>query len=430
MKRTHSWPEPTVPTLAGEGFPVALYDSARGEIAPVAVHDGRASIYVCGITPYDATHLGHAATYVAFDTCIRALRQAGVAVDYAQNITDVDDPLFDRARDTNVDWRELGESQTNLFRSDMAALRVIPPRDYVRVQHAIDDVAQAVAALVEAGFAYSVPTPDSVGGEQDIYLDIIAVQQRTEFAVAQISHYSPVELSEKFVEFGGDPDRAGKRCMYDPLLWRAARADEPSWTTVVGTGRPGWHAECAVIALGTLADADAPSSVTIQAGGRDLKFPHHEMTVAHATALTSKPFATHFAHAGLIAYEGTKMSKSLGNLVLVSKLTAAGADPAAIRLAILAHHYRSDWEWTDAALEAATERLRNWREAALTASTEPCAETEQLVQQMRRAIADDLNTPEVTAIVDRWVQQPVRGSECIDAVDALLGIDLRGTDLR
>lgn len=427
VQHTHSWPEPTVPVLPGAGPTLALYDSASQRVTPVEheTTDGsRAAVrlYVCGITPYDATHLGHAATYVAFDTCIRALLQSGVRVDYAQNITDVDDPLFERAAATGVDWRDLGRAQTDLFRSDMAALRVIPPRDYVAVEDAIQDIGEAVARLRADGFAYTVPTSDADG--EDIYLDLQAVQERTTFRVGSISHYSPQELSERFVEFGGDPERPGKRCVYDPLLWRAARAGEPSWHSAVGTGRPGWHVECAVIALGTLAGTEDGPSITIQGGGRDLRFPHHEMTVAHANALNNRPFATHFAHAGLIAYDGTKMSKSLGNLVLVSKLIGLGTDPAAIRLAILQHHYRSDWEWTDAELTAATARLHRWRMAAADASEFVTADED--VRGMRTAIACDLNTPAVIDIVDAWAAREHRGREVIDAVDALLGIDLRG----
>lgn len=414
--------------LPGAGPALALYDSVRQEVVPVSVEtravDGvqdHVRLYVCGITPYDATHLGHAATYVAFDTCIRALTQSGVEVEYAQNITDVDDPLFERATATGVDWRELGKSQTDLFRSDMAALRVIPPRAYVGVEDAISEIGAAVARLRSVGVAYTVPTPDADG--DDVYLDLHAVQEQTAFRIGAISHYSPQELSEKFVEFGGDPDREGKRCVYDPLLWRAARHDEPSWQTEAGVGRPGWHVECAVIALGTLAGVGDGPSITIQGGGRDLKFPHHEMTVAHACALNNRPFATHFVHAGLIGYDGSKMSKSLGNLVLVSTLTAAGTDPAAIRLAILQHHYRSDWEWTEQELTTATERLQRWRAAA--ASVSESVSSIDDVQRMRSAIACDLDTPAVIDLVDAWAARDRRGCEVVDAVDALLGISLR-----
>lgn len=391
-----------------------LHNSASERLEPVRTVDGVARLYVCGITPYDATHLGHAATYLAFDTLGRALRQSGVEVDYAQNITDVDDPLFERANATNVDWQELAQEQTDLFRSDMAALRVIPPDSYVRVQDVLVETADAVGRLVERDLGYAVPTPDADG--DDIYFDLAAVEASGLYEPGFVSHFAPERLAEAFVEFGGDPDREGKRSTFDPLLWRAARPEEPSWPSPVGRGRPGWHVECAIIATGALGE-----HVSIQAGGRDLRFPHHEMSAAHASGLTGKPFADHYAHAGLIAYEGTKMSKSLGNLVLVSKLVAAGHDPAAIRLAVLSHHYREDWEWFDGELDAAAARLDTWRAAA--ARSEPSPEHAP-VQRLREAIADDLDTPAAIRLVDEWAAQERPSAAMRTAVDALLGIRL------
>ncbi|WP_125107350.1 cysteine--1-D-myo-inosityl 2-amino-2-deoxy-alpha-D-glucopyranoside ligase [Gulosibacter massiliensis] len=409
-----SWPRPAVPQLEGEAAPVRLFDTAADAVLPLeADADGRVRLYVCGITPYDATHLGHAATYLAFDTLIRALSQAGVEVEYAQNVTDVDDPLLERAAKTGVDWEDLAESQTDLFRGDMAALRVIPPNAYVRVKDIVDEIAEAVDRLVADGFGYAVPTNDADG--DDIYFDVAAVQATGRYGLGEMSHFSPDKLASAFVEFGGDPDRPGKRSPFDPLLWRAHREGEPSWDAGVGAGRPGWHVECAVIATSELGP-----QVTVQAGGRDLRFPHHEMTCAHATALTGEPFARHFAHAGLVGYEGTKMSKSLGNLVLVSKLTQAGRDAAAVRLTVLGHHRRSDWEWFEGELCENEARLERWREAAGRA-TSGGAET---VSEMRARIADDLDTAGAIAAVDAWAAEATPGMEVVAAVDALLGIDL------
>ena len=415
-------------------MPVSLYDSAAQDAREVAPAGADVRLYVCGITPYDATHLGHAATYLAFDTLLRALTQAGHTVDYAQNVTDVDDPLFERAAKVGRPWNDIALEQTDLFRSDMRALRVVPPTSYVRVQDVVPDIADAVGALLEAGFGYRVPTEDAEG--EDIYFDVAAAQSRTDYRLAGVSHFSPERLAEAFVEFGGDPDRPGKRNPLDPLLWRAAREGEPSWPTPFGAGRPGWHVECAVIATESLGDL-----VTIQGGGRDLRFPHHEMSAAHAEALTGERFAEFYAHAGLIAYDGTKMSKSLGNLVLVSKLTAAGHDPAAIRLAVLAHHYREDWEWTDADLAAAEARLAFWRSAAERASTADTAERAAgsdapddarskddgvaRIQALREAVANDLDTPAALRLVDEWAGAATPSAAVIDAIDALLGIRLR-----
>lgn len=415
MKRIDSWPRPAVPLLEGEAAPVRLFDTAAEQVLPLeADADGRVRLYVCGITPYDATHLGHAATYLAFDTLIRALSQAGIEVDYAQNVTDVDDPLLERAAKTGVDWEDLAESQTELFRSDMAALRVIPPLAYVRVKDVVEEIAQTVDRLVAAGFGYAVPTSDADG--DDVYFDVAAVQATGRYHLGEMSHFSPDALASAFEEFGGDPDRPGKRSPFDPLLWRAHRAGEPSWDAGVGPGRPGWHVECAVIATEELGP-----KVTVQAGGRDLRFPHHEMTAAHATALTGEPFARHFAHAGLVAYEGTKMSKSLGNLVLVSKLTQAGHPAAAVRLTVLAHHYRSDWEWYDEELTENEARLARWQDAAARATSADGAAT---VARMRERIADDLDTAGVIAAVDEWAAEAEPGRDVLTAVDALLGIDL------
>jgi L-cysteine:1D-myo-inositol 2-amino-2-deoxy-alpha-D-glucopyranoside ligase len=233
-------------------------------------------------------------------------------------------------------------------------------------------------------------------------------------------------MLELFAERGGDPGRAGKRQALDPLLWRVAREGEPSWPgDGLGEGRPGWHIECTVIAQKYL-----PAPFTVQGGGSDLIFPHHEMGAGHADALTGVPLAQHFAHAGMVGLDGEKMSKSKGNLVLVSKLRAAGEDPAAIRLAILAHHYRSDWSWTEAGFTQAKERLRTWR-AALDAA--PAGSAAGLVSRLRAELSNDLNAPGAVAAMDAWAAAALEadgpGSApdaalAADAVNALLGVEL------
>ncbi|CAG7845628.1 L-cysteine:1D-myo-inositol 2-amino-2-deoxy-alpha-D-glucopyranoside ligase [Pseudoclavibacter triregionum] len=430
MREIPSWPVPEVPRATGRGEAPVLFDPQTGELAPVDIDGDVATLYVCGITPYDATHLGHAATYLAFDTLQRAWRDAGIEVRYAQNVTDVDDPLLERAERDGVDWRVLAQSQTDLFREDMTALRVIPPKPYARVADVIDETAEGVERLLAKDLAYRVPiaadaTPRPVDPEaQDVYFDVRGAGRLPEaLPLGAISGFDAEGLDAAFREFGGDPERPGKRDPLDPLLWRAAREGEPAWETPVGAGRPGWHVECAVIATEALG---AP--ITLQGGGRDLRFPHHEMSAAHATAMTGERFARRFAHAGLVAYEGEKMSKSKGNLVLVSRLRAAGADPAAIRLAILAHRYRDDWEWTDEGLAEATERLARWREAAATLAGNDDASQDSApsptAAAMRRAMADDLDTPAVLAAVDAWAADPAGQGDVPTLVDALLGIRL------
>ena len=413
-----TWTPPELPTLPGTATPPRLYNSASGRIEHPPLEDGRATLYVCGITPYDATHLGHAATYLAFDTMQRAWRDAGIAVDYAQNITDVDDPLLERATATGVDWRALADEQIALFRSDMFRLGMLPPAHYVAVTERIEEIADAVKQLLARGLAYAVPTADA--DHDDLYFDTRAAERDTQWRLGDVSALDRDVMFLLSAERGGDPGRDGKRDPLDPLLWRAARAAEPSWNTVLGAGRPGWHIECAVIATGALGNA-----FTVQGGGGDLLFPHHEFTAAHATALSGTPLAHAYCHVGLIAYDGHKMSKSRGNLVLVSELLRGGADPSAIRLGMLAHHYREEWEWFDSDLAVATHRLSAWREGLRRHTSTP-ASAVTVLQQLRQALANDLDTPVMLATLDAALDQGVDDPQLIaNAALALLGVQLR-----
>ncbi|MEA9983771.1 MULTISPECIES: cysteine--1-D-myo-inosityl 2-amino-2-deoxy-alpha-D-glucopyranoside ligase [Subtercola] len=419
----HSWRSPDVPALPGPGPVPRLFNQATGTVEPAPGTDGTAGLYVCGITPYDATHLGHASTYLAFDTLNRLWRDAGLTVNYAQNVTDIDDPLLERAAATGVDWRELAASQTDLFRGDMVALRVIAPQHYIAVTEVIDEVSDAAAALLAQGFAYTVETPDAqTPGDSDLYFDSRRADQATSWFLGLESRYDRDTMLSLFAERGGDPLRPGKRDPLDPLLWRAAREGEPSWPSLLGAGRPGWHIECSVIAL-----QHVGTSFAVQGGGSDLIFPHHEFSAAHATALTGQPFASIHAHSGMVAYEGEKMSKSLGNLVLVSKLRAAGVDARAIRLALLAHHYRSDWEYTDADLEVASGRLARytaWLDGSGDASTAD-SDAAALVERLRERLSNDLDTPGALAELDAWFDTATAVPDLVvDAIDALLGIRL------
>lgn len=415
-----TWTSPQIPELPGAGVTPRIWNSATGRLEYPPVEDQRATLYVCGITPYDATHLGHAATYLAFDTLQRAWRDAGIDTEYAQNITDIDDPLLERATATGVDWRVLADEQIGLYRSDMFRLGMIPPDHYIAVTEYIDEIAEAVQRLRHRGLAYAVPTPDSPG--DDVYFDTRGAEAETQWRLGDVAPYDRELMRLLCAERGGDPDRPGKRDPLDPLLWRAVREGEPSWDTVAGHGRPGWHIECSVIATGALGPA-----FTVQGGGADLIFPHHEYTAAHATALSGMPLAHAYCHAGLVSYQGHKMSKSRGNLVFVSRLLAQGAEPSAIRLALLAHHYRSEWEWTEQELETATRRLRAWREGLVRRAAAP-ADAASVLQHLRQAIANDLDTPVVLAILDAALDQGVDDPAMIsDATRALLGVDLGET---
>lgn len=412
-----TWTAPTLPSLPGSGHPPRLFNTASGRLEHPPLSNEQATLYVCGITPYDATHLGHAATYLAFDIMQRAWIDAGVEVVYAQNITDVDDPLLERAKATGVDWKHLADDQISLFRSDMFRLGMLPPQHYVSVTERIAEIASAVAKLRELGLAYEVPTADSA--ENDLYFDVRQAQVASEWRLGDVAPYDAGLMRQLSAERGGDPQREGKRDPLDPLLWRAAREDEPSWPTPVGVGRPGWHIECSVIAAGALGNA-----FTVQGGGADLVFPHHEFTAAHATALSGTPLAHAYCHVGLISYQGHKMSKSRGNLVLISRLLEAGADPSAIRLGILAHHYRSEWEWFDEDLHTAHRRLQAWRDGIARTSADPL-DAREVLTQLRNALSNDLDTPVMLATLDAALDRGVDQPQLIaDAAQSLLGVTL------
>ncbi|MFH9422237.1 cysteine--1-D-myo-inosityl 2-amino-2-deoxy-alpha-D-glucopyranoside ligase [Streptomyces sp. NPDC017529] len=408
----HAWPASEVPALPGQGRDLRIHDTATGgrvTLAPGPV----ARIYVCGITPYDATHMGHAATYNAFDLVQRVWLDTKRQVHYVQNVTDVDDPLLERALATGDDWTALAERETALFREDMTALRMLPPREYVGAVEAIPWIVPMVERLRDNGAAYEL--------EGDIYFSVEADRH-----FGEVSRLDAEAMRVLSAERGGDPERPGKKNPLDPMLWMAARDGDPSWDGAsLGRGRPGWHIECVAIALRHLG-----MGFDVQGGGSDLAFPHHEMGASHAQALTGEhPFAKAYVHAGMVALNGEKMSKSKGNLVFVSKVRRDGTDPAAIRLALLAHHYRADWEWTDAVLEEAVERLARWR-AAVSRPDGPPADA--LLEEIRTALADDLDSPAALAAVDRWAaaQQADGGSDegapglVSRSVDALLGVAL------
>ena len=411
-----SWTSPALRPLPALDVPLRLHDTRTGRIAPIIpLTPGTARLYVCGITPYDSTHLGHAATYHAADLMRRALQDTGLEVEMAQNITDVDDPLLERADRDGVDWRELSASQVELFTSDMEQLRILAPETYRSVSEAMDSIIAVVQTLHERGRAYPVEAPDAEG--PDWYLDL-----SLDRALGDVSGWSEEQMLEVFAERGGDPDREGKRGRFDPLLWRAERAGEPAWEAgALGRGRPGWHVECVCIAEDALG-----LPFDIQAGGSDLVFPHHDLSAAHSVAL-GRPFATSYVHSGMVAHEGEKMSKSLGNLVFVHRLVRDGVDPMAIRLVLMAHHYRSDWEWSAQELELALERLESYRRAAQRGGHHPGT-----VHALRTALRDDLDTATALEALDAWAAQRPAPQDAPEdapgdvpaAVDALFGITL------
>ncbi len=427
-----TWKTHALPQLPGVMPALSLHETTRQRVVTLA-DTGPASMYVCGITPYDATHMGHAATYVAFDLLNRAWRDADRTVNYVQNVTDIDDPLLERANRDGVDWRELAVAQTELFHADMEALNVLAPEHYIGAVESIEWIVPEIENLVVQGLAYAV---EGSAGEPDgdIYFSVEGASSAQKLAepespwwLGQVSGLSQEQMLPVFAERGGDPARLGKRHPLDALLWRVARDGEPSWDgSSLGAGRPGWHIECTVIAQRFL-----PKPFTVQGGGSDLIFPHHEMGAGHAYALSHTPMASHYVHTAMVGLDGEKMSKSLGNLVLVSQLRADGVDPAAIRLAILAHHYRSDWFWTQELLEAAQDRLDRWRKAAPRAAE---GSAKVLLAELRAALSQDLDAPRALAAVDAWAELSTvsdaskasdRDADLVsDTLEALLGIEL------
>ena len=394
-----SWPAPVYPRL--------LHPSpSEVRLGPDGVTASSPErLYVCGITPYDATHMGHAATYLTFDTLVRTLRASDIEVTYVQNVTVVDDPLLERAAATGVDWQELAASQIELFRSDMQALRILPPDHYIGAVESIDLVCQAIGQM---------PGTYRVG--EDTYATVADPD------FGEVAGLDRPTMLHLFAERGGDPERPGKRDPLDPLLWRGERPGEPAWPGGdLGAGRPGWHIECAVIGEHYLGAAP-----TIVGGGADLLFPHHEMSALHLRALGHAEPAL-YLHAGMIAYEGEKMSKSLGNLVLVSELVAQGVDPRVIRLAMLDHHYAAAHEWRDTDLTRAQKRLAAYRDAV--AAGQPGAALTAVV--VHDCLNDDLDTPAALWALDAWaagdaprLTENDNLADLITTVDALLGVDL------
>ncbi|GGT07025.1 cysteine--1-D-myo-inosityl 2-amino-2-deoxy-alpha-D-glucopyranoside ligase [Nonomuraea spiralis] len=403
-----SWSAQNIPKLPGESVPLRLFDTTTKQVRQTDPGP-TARMYVCGITPYDATHLGHANTYHAFDLVGRMWRDAGHEVHYTQNATDVDDPLLERAAQTGVDWQDLAEREIELFRTDMEALRILPPREYVGVTEVVGHVADLITQLAAKGYTYDL--------DGDVYFNVADAPK-----FGQVSGYGEAEMLALSAERGGDPDRPGKRHPLDWLLWRAERPGEPSWESSLGRGRPGWHIECTAIALRNLG-----AGYDVAGGGSDLIFPHHECGASEGHAATGEwPFAKFYTHAGMVALDGEKMSKSKGNLVFVSRLRQQH-DPMAVRLVLLAHHYREDWEYTPGQLADAERRLALWRSAV---SLDGAPGADELLATVRERLADDLDSPGALAAIDAWAERALAegGSRSPDLVkdlaDALLGVAL------
>jgi L-cysteine:1D-myo-inositol 2-amino-2-deoxy-alpha-D-glucopyranoside ligase len=345
-------------------------------------------LYVCGITPYDTTHLGHAFTYLQFDVARRYLEYLGHEVRYVQNLTDVDDDMLARARSSGEDYLELGNRQAERFLADMAALNWRPPEVYARATEHVPQMVAMIERLLAGQLAYL--------GDGHVYLAAAANP-----AFGALSHVPPRQRLKLANERGNRPELPGKRDPLDPVLWQRSLPDEPSWPSPWGAGRPGWHIECSAMSVTHLGP-----QFEIHGGGRDLAFPHHEAERLQSEGATGiRPVVRHWVHTGMVHLADEKMSKSLGNLVMVGDLL--GRWPAdAVRLALIRPHYRSDLSWTDALVPSAAGLIRRWASAAAVRNRDGQPDTLPDAVAWRReevlaALANDLDTGGAVSVLDR-----------------------------
>jgi L-cysteine:1D-myo-inositol 2-amino-2-deoxy-alpha-D-glucopyranoside ligase len=367
-----------------------LYDTARRQVVPFEPADRLVTMYTCGITPYDSTHLGHAATYLTYDVLQRRLRDLGHETRCVRNVTDVDDSILPKARELGVHYLDLAAAELARFDADMERLEMLPVWSEPRATSAIPDIRGFIGMVLDRGFAYEA------GGS--VYFEVARFP-----GFGQVSGYSREVMIEFAAERGGNIDDPHKRDPLDFVLWQPSAADEPAWDSLWGPGRPGWHIECSALALRELG-----TTIDLHGGGSDLIFPHHECEAAQSEAATGERFVRHWMHQAMVRMDGEKMSKSLGNLVFVSDLAMLW-DPRAIRLACVSHHYRNSWEWHGELMSVASERLDRWVSAG---------EGSSALEDVRAALDEDLDTPAAVAAIDRAA---AKGLGVSDAA-ALLGV--------
>jgi L-cysteine:1D-myo-inositol 2-amino-2-deoxy-alpha-D-glucopyranoside ligase len=384
-----------------------LYDTAQRAIVPFEPPPV-VRMYVCGITPYDSTHLGHAATYLTYDLLQRRLEELGHEVRYVRNITDVDDSILPKARELGVPYLELAEAEMARFHGDMAALEMREPLAEPRATESIGEIIALVNRLLDEGHAYLT--------HGTVYFDVSTFRR-----YGQLSHYSEQQMVKLARARGGNPDDPHRRQPLDFVLWQPSLDDEPAWRAPFGVGRPGWHIECSAMAM-----HEHGPTLDLHGGGTDLIFPHHECEIAQSESLTGEPFARHWLHSAMVNYEGEKMSKSLGNLVFVSDLLKV-ADPRSIRLALMRHHYRHGFEWYDTDLSEGTALLHRLLAAA---EREHGPDPEPFAARVRAAIDDDLNSPRALDALDDLASAILSGGhdsrahEVLCELGNLVGIDL------
>ncbi len=358
-----------------------LFDTARQAVVPFEPRDGRVGMYVCGITPYDAAHLGHAFTYHVFDVLARRLRESGLDVRSVRNVTDVDDDILRVARERHTDFRALADEQVRSFDTDMRDIGLLPVAAAPRATAHVPAMVDWVQRLERAGYAYA--------RDGWVYFDVRLFPE-----YGRLSHLERPAMLRLSKERGGDPDDVRKRDPLDFVLWQPSRADEPSWDSPWGAGRPGWHIECSVLATSEL---DTP--VDIHGGGDDLVYPHHESEIAQAEAAGVAPYVRHWVHVAMVHHEGQKMSKSLGNLVFVRELLQRVPGPA-VRLLLASHHYRAAWAYDAREVDRAEARRAQYAQAMHGDQLVAEAEASELRSQFIECIDADLDTPGALRVLD------------------------------
>ncbi len=355
-----------------------LYNSlSRKKEIFVPLKGKEVTMYVCGITPYDTTHLGHAFTYVWFDVLVRYLTFKGYRVKYLQNVTDIDDDILKRAREEKRDWKELGDYWTNRFLQDMKSLNVLPSTFYVKATDSIGKIVEIVKLLIERKYAYEK--------DGNVYFDVTKFK-----SYGELSGFNEKQMLILFKERGGNPGDSLKKNPLDFVLWQRSKVNEPFWSSPWGRGephfakasrgKPGWHIECSALIHKYLGE-----QIDIHGGGRDLIFPHHESEVAQSEPYTNKkPFVNFWMHTGMVQYLGEKMAKTLGNMVMIDGLLQKYSANA-IRFTLLSHHYRSPWEFFESEVKEAEEKL-----SKITKKNDKKA-YDMFISQMD----DDLNVPKI-----------------------------------
>ena len=396
-----------------------LFNTMSGQVEPFHDRDRHVGIYVCGVTPYDTTHMGHVFNFLTFDVLTRYLRSDGLDVTYVQNVTDIDDDILRKAGELGIGWRELADRETDRYLQDMADLNALPFDHYVKATDHIERMVGFISTLIDDGHAYV--------SDGSVYFD---VSSDPEFG--KLSKLPHAEMLPVANEHGNVPDDPKKGDPLDFVLWQAAQDGEPTWESPWGPGRPGWHIECSAMSTEYLGD-----TVDIHGGGKDLIFPHHEAEIAQSENATGvQPFVRYWMHVGMVAYQGTKMSKSLGNLVLAREVLETYT-PDALRLYLFSHHYRSEWEYLDVEMDEWGRIADELREAAEFPSSGPdeTLDIGWLREEFIAALDNDLDTPEAIRALRDMSQEILQAPEDVDVSDAqdilrhcgdILGLTLAG----